>query len=381
MITAKCPKCNAQYELTEEQLSVANGKVRCGACMTVFQAVPPERLAKQEKPAAQPRSKPDRSSFVNDDDDQLLADTGIRESFGKGADIPTGEFNDINEELINDEPSSGGGGDHFSDEFDEVLGQEQGFGGAVDDDESWAEQLLEEHGGAVDEEEESAAREKNRDQPRTALGSHGDDGFDEDLDELGISLSLTPDEEEALGAFGKDNLRERITPEPLEFSLGRRRSLLINLALALLAVVAAAGVVGQWFYFQFDELARSPQWRDFYATACERLDCQLPDQYRLDEIRAGHLTVKSHPHFTDTLLVDLLVTNHADIAQPFPDLELFFTNMDQEVVAARRFSPEEYLRGELSSAGLMPQKQPIHLALELDDPGKSATGYRVELRY
>ncbi|HEY9032694.1 MAG TPA: zinc-ribbon and DUF3426 domain-containing protein [Pseudomonadales bacterium] len=392
MITAKCPKCNAQYQLTEEQLSIADGKVRCGACMTVFQAGPASAVekapaAEQPSPASQASRKPQRSSFVNQDDDRLINDTGVRQAFDKKVDLPTGEFNSLDDDELfgAEEPrpaiqKSGQDDLLFSDEFDQML-EEQGMGGGVvADDESWAEQLLAEQGESLDDDKATPAPQA-RQQPRTALGAHGDDLFDEDLDGLDISLSLTADEEEALGAFGKDNLRQRITPEPLELSLVSRRSLLVNLALALVALVALAGVAGQWFYFQFDELARDPQWRGLYARACQQLDCELPDQYRPEDVKASHLTVKSHPNYADSLLVEFLITNHADIDQPFPTLELFFTDMNQQVVAARSFVPSEYLRGEVSGAALMPPRQPIHLALEIVDPGKQATGYWIQLRY
>ncbi|MEK9820771.1 MAG: MJ0042-type zinc finger domain-containing protein, partial [Gammaproteobacteria bacterium] len=34
----RCPECQTSFLITEDQLLAANGKVRCGACMHVFQA-------------------------------------------------------------------------------------------------------------------------------------------------------------------------------------------------------------------------------------------------------------------------------------------------------------------------------------------------------
>ena len=34
---SECPACRTRFQVTEEQLSVAEGRVRCGACLTVFQ--------------------------------------------------------------------------------------------------------------------------------------------------------------------------------------------------------------------------------------------------------------------------------------------------------------------------------------------------------
>lgn len=35
-LTCSCPECETRFRVTQEQLAVANGRVRCGACLTVF---------------------------------------------------------------------------------------------------------------------------------------------------------------------------------------------------------------------------------------------------------------------------------------------------------------------------------------------------------
>lgn len=371
-ITASCPECQAQYQLTPEQLSIAGGKVRCGACMTVFQASPapvkstPPPVAAPSSRAAADRAQ--RSSFINDSDEKLMGGSKKRE---------------VNDDLImdgDDEETglimkSGQGQVEFSDEFENVLREDGliGNNGNLTDDEAWAEQLLED----IEEAEPTiGAFGKKSDAPKKDA-----DPFAADLEGLDISLELTADEEEALGAFTKDELRHRIKPEPLEFAMASKRSLWVNLALSLVAIVAIAGIAAQLLYFQFDSLARDPQWRQSYALICEKLGCTLPDQFRLEDIQASHLAVKTHPYYTKSLIVDVIITNHADIAQPFPNIELFFTNTEDKVIAARKFAPTDYLRGELQHARLMTQRQPVHIAIEIDDPGRLASGYRMQLSY
>ncbi|MEO9588899.1 MAG: MJ0042-type zinc finger domain-containing protein, partial [Marinobacter sp.] len=38
-LQTRCPKCETRFRVTDAQLSVASGKVRCGNCMAVFNAV------------------------------------------------------------------------------------------------------------------------------------------------------------------------------------------------------------------------------------------------------------------------------------------------------------------------------------------------------
>ncbi|MEM6710582.1 MAG: MJ0042-type zinc finger domain-containing protein, partial [Pseudomonadota bacterium] len=38
-LVTQCPNCHTQFRVSESQLQIASGKVRCGACLTVFQGV------------------------------------------------------------------------------------------------------------------------------------------------------------------------------------------------------------------------------------------------------------------------------------------------------------------------------------------------------
>ena len=189
------------------------------------------------------------------------------------------------------------------------------------------------------------------------------------------TLFIVADMENPFGNDEKEGLLQRITPEPLEFQMAVRNSGIAKIFYSFIAVIAVIAMFVQYAYFEFDNKARQSTWRPFYAYACMALDCQLPSKYKIDDISAKHLTIKSHPHYQGVLLVDTIITNHANIHQPFPELELYFTDNKQQIVAARRFQPQEYLRGELAAKTMMPSRQPVHLAIEIADPGKAASGY------
>ena len=38
-LQTQCPNCQTRFRVTEEQLGIAKGKVRCGNCMKVFNAI------------------------------------------------------------------------------------------------------------------------------------------------------------------------------------------------------------------------------------------------------------------------------------------------------------------------------------------------------
>lgn len=343
MITATCPNCNTQYQLTQEQLNVAGGKVRCGACMTVFQA---ESAGLPESANSADTDTGLNKAIVEDTKPAQRADTGS---------FPLFEDDDLSDSFKNIDSSKQYLGDEvIPNDEDESLAS----------DESWAEQLLHE------DEEDKRAQELNQKPAVDANAARRQEQIlrADDFDDIGFSED------------DKQGLINRIQPEPLELKVGRNGGFWLKLGWSVLLLLLVAVLLAQLLFFQFDQWAKQPTWRPVYSLLCERLACELPSLYNIDAIDAQHLSVNSHKVYKNTLVVDAVLNNQSNIAQPFPHLELFFTDNDSKVLAARRFSPAEYLHGELKGKAMMPARQPIRIALEIVDPGKQATGYYLQLR-
>lgn len=136
---------------------------------------------------------------------------------------------------------------------------------------------------------------------------------------------------------------------------------------------------GQYLVYNFDTLAREDSWRGVYAAACDALGCTLPESSDITRIQGANLVVRSHPTIAQALIVDAVVYNRAPFAQPFPRLELSFNDVRGNTIAGRVFEPAEYLGGELAGEDSMPPDTPVHLTLELVDPGPEAAGYAMRL--
>lgn len=148
-----------------------------------------------------------------------------------------------------------------------------------------------------------------------------------------------------------------------------------------LAIAAAvAGILLQVFWYQFDDWAKDPTWRPVYASACSLLGCELPVQSDLSLLRTKNLLVRSDPNDPGVLLVNAVIVNEAQFAQPFPVLELRFTDLRGGLVAGRRFQPLEYLAGEGSGMELMPARTPVQIELGIEDPGPEAVNYTMKIR-
>lgn len=179
------------------------------------------------------------------------------------------------------------------------------------------------------------------------------------------------------GSGHRHPLLPDLEPEPLELP-APRRGRHANLLYGLGCLLALLLLAGQWLHARFDSLAHGPA-RPALASACQWLGCELPVLQDLERIRVNNLMVREHPREANALAVDVILTNQAGFAQPYPALDLHFSGIDGELLAARRFQPREYLAGELSGAREMPPRQPVHIALELVNPGERALNYTLQL--
>jgi len=168
-----------------------------------------------------------------------------------------------------------------------------------------------------------------------------------------------------------------IIPAPIEFTAKRMRRWYQRKLWPALSLLALVALVSQLAWFKFDYFSRVEPYRTAYTFLCPYLGCQVPTLVDTRQINAFNLVVREHPETAGALAVDVMIMNNAPFDQPYPDLVLMFTDLDETEVASRRFSPREYLGGEAAGSNLMPQKQPVHLTLDLVDPGERAVNYHI----
>jgi hypothetical protein len=145
----------------------------------------------------------------------------------------------------------------------------------------------------------------------------------------------------------------KITP-----SLNKKTSPYSNKILILTALLLISLLLLQVFYNYRHIFSGEPQ--------------RLPDQIQM----LNH-NVFAHPNESGVLMISATMENTAKQVQPYPILEVKLSNAKSEVIALRRFTPEEYL--DNPSKGMLLQiKQPTSIKLKIKDPGKSATRFQFD---
>jgi hypothetical protein len=147
----------------------------------------------------------------------------------------------------------------------------------------------------------------------------------------------------------------------------------------LVGLVLIALLGGQYAWYAKDVLAQDATVRPYYKLACGYLGCGLPLYLNRRAIETTDLVVRSQQNNPPALIVDAIIKNSGAFRQVFPDLELQFTNADNRLIASRRFSPAEYLAGEMIGLGYFPAFTEVRLSLEIVDPGADALGYSLAI--
>jgi len=399
----QCPHCQTRFRVSHAQLNVARGVVRCGSCLQVFnaarqlleqrahaQAPKPEQPAAAEHAAEAPRAISQKQwtaqelDLDNLDLDKELAKLERREiqhTQPLGAERRQGVDRRKKEEAL-------------SASRDTIKA----------DEEKWAASLFseppEERAKAPEDEPEPAkpSAAKQRTEPSMSLGTDDIDDEpplrstpadeDEQLDPPVSAVSDEADEPEPderplsgrkrsrTAASAHDDLLQDLEDDPLHLYSGKRPSSWgRRLIWLLLVLIAAAGLAGQYIAYQFDDLARQDAYRPWFQQLCPTLGCTVPSRVDIAHIKSSNLVVRSHPEFAGALVVDAIIYNRATFSQPFPLLELRFADLNGSLIASRRFKPAEYLSGELAGVSEMPSQTPIHISLDILDPGNKAVNY------
>ncbi|WP_312232953.1 DUF3426 domain-containing protein [Stutzerimonas nitrititolerans] len=402
----QCPHCRTSFRLNRTQLGAARGVVRCGACLEVFNAsqrlqqedgeplvvAPPPVTAAEPPPApVAPRSaKPvteEEPLWIHDDLDL--------------------DNLDLDEELAKLEREER----ELSRQLQELEHPPQ-----THTDEAWAEQLLRAE-GQTDKSDDTPDTPATPQAPETLSFTPvspekpvppspltASRAFTDALEQqpqriepaIGDVDLPAPGEPEDLETVTPKHLERSDTPrtvdaaaeplfdledEPLQLDWQARRKPWGRwLGWGVLNLIALLALAGQYVAYNYDELVRQDRYRPWFEQLCPSIGCTLPPKVDIEQIKSSNLVVRSHPDFNSALVVDAIIYNRASFAQPFPLLEVRFADINGQPLASRVFKPGEYLSGELAGRTEMPPQVPIHIALDILDPGTRAVNYSLSFR-
>jgi len=134
----------------------------------------------------------------------------------------------------------------------------------------------------------------------------------------------------------------------------------------------------QYMYTNREQFAAYPETRGIVTTLCKITGCELAPQVNLASIQLLNHAVYSHPTRENALIIKALIRNRAEFQQPYPIIKLTLGDLNDNMVAMRRFGPGEYLSEQVEENALMPVNQNIAVQLQVIDPGPNAVAFEFD---
>ena len=382
----KCPNCSTFFRVRTDQLAMANGSVRCGACLQVFNAQ--TNLSSRSIAINKSNTQPASSQSTP------LADTEVHEKQSAQAavtSVPTPKPETQKKERA--EAESAKTEVELVEDIDTEVSNNLDTQGVDSESAEPAEKLST---IADDASEDSSARSQpSMTQENALTPTELDIESDPPLDFELFKDHLPSQEfvEAAKETKKQRRIRHKKRPKPNASQVVTQASQSIEhdfpfearihrlrplgwLAIVLLLCLA----IGQWAWYKRDTYAKMDQWRGIYSAVCDRLGCQLPTQSDLLSIRTSiQVREAKDPALSDILIVDVVLTNRATFKQKFPALVLQYTDLNGKLIADQAFQPSDYLRGEMTGVELMPVNTRIYAVLAIKRPDPSAINYQLLL--
>ncbi len=396
-----CPACQTCFRITGTQLAVAQGKVRCGKCKTVFNARQHLQVQPGQKPPASSATQPGKvanedvehivlqtvpkpgsdneSAYKFDgysDSDKIAQEKSLDEILAEmnqqlslGIDSPASE---PPEPLLSPQtrpPSSGAKSGSATDDLNQTI--DHLF------NERQAETRAEE--SAIEQASQARARSKTATKPDSKQPGVKQPGHSNNKPDLIANQQATT---------GSGTERERdieevpfLLRDSLEMEPPERRGWPATLGGVLLILLLLAGLALQLALFRpLDVVQLVPPARPYVEFVCQQLPCQYHYRQDLDQIQLLSRDVRAHPKQKNVLLITATIINQADFKQPYPGLLVSLFDLSGNVVAQRRFTPAEYM-GELDSPLLLMTPQtPVQITLEVKDPGNDAINFEFDFQ-
>ncbi len=367
-----CSSCHTVFEVSRELLESSDTRVRCGECLSIFDALAnlrenepddeeSETATADERDPADKQNGGDKpppamhtGSSVNSDTaaspgdasplDVTYADFAL---FSADAGLPELDYLDETREVPPfdfDDPGD-------EDEMDESMDQ-----GLYTDD------VIEDARGtlsdAPSEQGDEASGDDAASEPGELTSSRVDeqapaaDEIDELLNSLKSSEMPALAEEEPVGAWWFRGL------------------------LFLGVLVLAAGLYG---YREREALQNNSLARPVLESICSLFGCTVAERVDLAALKVTRRTVFSHPDDDDMLIINIGFVNQAEFAQRYPTLEMLLTDRSGRLIVKHVYEPADYL-DSWQAGDVLDVGKSLDISLSVEDPGREAMSFELDFR-
>jgi predicted Zn finger-like uncharacterized protein len=370
-----CPSCQTQFLVSDEQLSQYNGKVRCGHCLSVFNAI--DHMVVDVQPVTASHQEDVQHHQTEDviSQPEVAETTPLSNQTHMDATPP--------ESVINT--------------FDDHPAVDTAAENKLSDDDALVQHFTEAP-------QETVApvinTDANDDKPVDAQPSKRADLLKELFEQANLPLeevsATLPDREEIkiepeLGDLAQAEMdaqyQEDIAkvnefeqkPE-YQYYLEERKT--TSTALLALAGALVLAVILQCVFFYRHTIAMEfPQTKPYFVSICQTLGCKidLPKEIHLFSIDDS--TIEEDASHQGVIRLSSTITNRAEFNQAFPNLEVTLTDTQDHPKLRRIFKPSEYLTKEFNLEVGIAAGDSISINMPLMADDLKPAGFRLLVSY
>lgn len=353
MILARCPDCQTTFRVTPEQLKARGGKVRCGKCRSVFNAL--DTLVDEGREMVPPPVVEEPVAAVDvQPTDENLSGSATAESAVISVLPPVPEPADTEadaaETLVPPEAeSTPAAAPHAVTAEPEALALESAHQSPVEP--RFASPFL------------------------TPVADPGNPPADAPVAATDDAAQGSVRETRELPGYSK--WAERVVAGTEATAIaeppGNSRWPAVLFSLLLLL-----GLLGQaTYHFRSEIGARVPESRPWLLEACAALGCSVPLPRQTDAISIEGSELQADNARGGLLVLQASLRNRAAFAQAYPALELTLTDTQDRMVSRRVLMPVDYLTAGIDAAGSFAGGSDLAIRLWIDARESGAAGYRL----
>lgn len=362
-----CPSCQTQFLVTDEQLSQYHGKVRCGHCLSVFNAV--DHLAVEVQPIAAPSEQEKIAS----------TSTGHVDAPSDPAESPQTE--QVPVEIPRQDDAAPAVQAHTADE--------PMIGTSAENTPAETEDALPIQHVSESTPEINAPSSKRADLlkelfeqanlPLEEVNATLPDGENTKIEpELG---DLAQAELDAV-QFQEDirNVNTSETKPEYQYYLEERKRISPAL-IALGAVLVFSAMLQVMFFYRHTIAMAFPQTKPLLVSICQTIGCKidLPKEIQLFSIDDS--TIEEDANHEGVVRLTSTITNRADFSQAYPNLEVTLTDTQDQPKLRRIFKPNEYLSKEQILEQGIAAGDSININMPLMSDDLKPAGFRLLVSY
>lgn len=397
---SRCPACATVFRVDTVQLRAREGRVRCGRCHTVFDAVdamvdvPLPKSGDTPAPAAADLASPSAATdienaapvanepehshatltFAAEPDIELLADdpaavTTERLDLDVGsADAPPSPLPGDSMEALVERTT-----DYWQTRADDTAPAEAAE--ATTENEA----PVDDHPGVTAAGEAAPEPDPDVTQPLDIVELEAAPAPDDDIVAAPARDPLLdpPPALEPVRDPAVQRIRRELYGEDQAPHRSALKTALWSVGILLLVLLAAAQLA---YLFRTELVIAQPALKPLFEQACARLGCILPAPRRADLISIESSELNPDTERAPLLRLNALLRNGATHAQDWPHLELSLTDTSDRPIVRRVLAPADYLpadrqRSEFAAAS----EQAVSVLVDPTDT--NAGGYRLYVFY